>query len=257
MAELDAALVIRSELRDDYREALAARRAEHQAFAKDKSLPELPPYLKELAPWLTGAVEYAERYGSLAQEARRWRLGFFAVSIALIVAVVALVAIATTAKVVPYVVQVDEHGYAVAIKPAEKAGGADERVVIASVARWVRAMRSVVGDRVAQQQLMDETFSMLPPKAASNQRTREFFEAHDPYRTDERVDVEVHRVAPMSERTLTVEWSERKRSRSGAAEYARFSAVVTISISPTRTLRDVMSNPLGVFVTDYSISQLQ
>lgn len=241
-----------------YVRAAAATRKEHQAFAKEGDLPKLEPWQREMVPWLHGAIEYSERYGSLAQEARRWRLAALCALAAMVVLACGLVAIARTAKVAPYVVQVDEHGFAVAIKPAEAVAPTDERVIIAQVARWVRAQRTVLGERGAQSELVDEVFAMLAPGTAAAQKTLEYFKEHDPYQVSERrVDVAVTRVQPMRSAThVTVEWTERVRQGPVTESLLRYSALVAVSVSPVRALKDVLANPLGVFVTDYSISQL-
>lgn len=241
-----------------YVRAAQGLRKEHQTFAKEGDLPKLEPWQREMVPWLHGAIEYSERYGSLAQEARRWRLAALAALVVSVALTFGLVSLARSSKVAPYIVQVDQHGFAVAIKPAESVAPADERVIIAQVARWVRAQRTVLGERGAQAELVDEVFAMLAPGTAAAQKTLEYFKEHDPYQVSERrVDVAVTRVQPMRSAThVTVEWSERVRQGTMTESVTRYSALVAVSVSPVRALKDVLANPLGVFVTDYSISQL-
>lgn len=220
--------------------------------------PHLLPWQRETVPWAFGAVEYAERYWSLAREAWRWRLAFFAVLGMCAVSVWSVVSLARSTRVVPYVVQVDQHGYAVAIRPAEKTGPADERVVMASVARWVRSMRTVLGDAVAQRALIDDAYAMLAPGTQATEKASDWYRANNPLDAKGRhVDVQISKVSPMrSAAAINVEWSERARDGAGLDTVSRFSAFVEVEISPTLKLDDVMANPLGVFVTDYSISQL-
>jgi type IV secretion system protein TrbF len=228
-------------------------------FAAMKRLPELRDWQREMVPWAFGAVEYAERYWSQAREIRRWRVAFAIALGVSAVAVWGVVTLARSARAVPYVVQVDEHGYAVAIGPAEKASPVDERVVLASVAQWVRSMRTVMGDPVAQRTLIDMAFASLADGTAASDKAKAWFRAHNPLAVKDRhVDVAITKVAPMrSAKAVTVEWTETTREATGASRVARYSAFVEVAISPTQKLHDVLANPLGVFVADYSISQLQ
>jgi len=228
-------------------------------FAKTKRLPKLEPWQKELVPWLFGAVEYSERYGSMAKSERRaWR-------VALVCGVLAIGFAGawahniTSGRYIPYVVEIDKQRVAVAVGAAEKAGNADERVVIAYVGRWVRALRTVLADRAAQETLVQDVFAMVSPKTIASRKVQEYYTAHNPYAGGERrVEVVITRVAPMKSATqLTVEWTERSWDSSrGMATEAQYSAFVAVAVSPTRTLDEVVANPLGVYVTDFSVSQI-
>lgn len=236
-----------------------ATQGTRSVFANESSLPKLEDYELELYPWFQGAITYSERYGSLVQNARFWRTGCLLLVVAVVALTFGIVAIAGQAKVVPYVVQVDEHGYAIAVKPAEQVSPVDERVVISQVARWVRAQRSVLGDLGAQRELVEDVvFKMLAPNTPANQKTREYFTQNDPYVvSSKRVDVEITRVQPMKSAShVTVDWVERTRDGNVTESVTRYSALIAVSVAPVRALDDVIANPLGVFVTDYSISQL-
>jgi type IV secretory pathway TrbF-like protein len=224
-----------------------------------KQLPNLLPWEVEITPWAFGAVEYAERYWSQAREVRRWQIAAFLGFVTSSVLAVCLVMLARSTRVVPYVVQVDEHGYAVAIAPAEKASPVDERVVISSLSDWVRAMRTVMGDRDAQRELVDKTYSFLSEGTAAQDKANAWFRAHNPFEAGaKRVSVQVTRIGPMrSAAAWTIEWTELAREGTGTTTLSRWSAYVEIKVSPVQKLDDVKPNPLGIFVTDYSISQLQ
>lgn len=228
-------------------------------FAALRRLKSLQPWQREMVPWAFGAVEYAERYWSQDREIRRWRVAFYAAVAMCAVSVWGVVSLARSTRVVPYVVQVDRHGYAVGIGPAENLAGVDERVVLASVAQWVRSMRTVLGDPAAQRALIDVAYSMLSAGTAACDKADDWFRAHNPLgMKGMHVDVAITKVAPMrSAKAVTVEWTETTRDPAGGETSARYSAFVEISISPTQKLEDVLANPMGVFVADYSISQLQ
>lgn len=239
--------------------ALAQDRPLSPLFGRIRRLGAMLWQERETVPWAVGSVDYAERYWSLVREAWRWRIAFTLALLVIGVLGVALAVVARASRVVPYIVQVDRHGYAVAIKPAEDGAVTDERVVIAAVAKWIRSMRTVLGDVVAQRKLVDDVYAMLAPGTAATHKTNTWFRAHNPYEAGPRkVDVEITLVSPIgSGKSFKVEWTERTREGGSGESMARFSAFVQVAISPTQKLDDVIANPLGVFVVDYAVTLLQ
>lgn len=85
-------------------------------------------------PYLSARREWNERYGDYIVQARNWRgAAFAALAIAAVLAV-GVVWQAAQSKVVPYVVQIDKLGDAVAVARADRAAPADARVVKAQLA---------------------------------------------------------------------------------------------------------------------------
>jgi type IV secretory pathway TrbF-like protein len=251
----DAEVVARAEGRDGKPEPAPIS----PLFAVLRRLPNMPAWKREMVPWAFGAVEYSERYWSLTRQANLWRNAFFIVLAVLGVVTWQLVVLARTTRVVPYVVQVDRHGYAVGIGPAEKTDGVDERVVLSSVSQWVRSMRTVLADPIAQRALIDTAYAMLSSGTAAIGKADDWYRSHNPLaEKGKHVDVAITKVAPMrSAKAVTVEWTETTRDAGGGQSFARYSAFIEIAITPTQKLDDVLANPLGVFIADYSISQLQ
>lgn len=245
-------------LRTEYKHALEQQSASQETFAKVKDLErKLSPEVKKAVPWLKGAIEHAVAYAALQAEARRWRLVAFAALAMLGGSVAGNVYQSTTSRVEPYIVQVDKHGFTVPIAPAQSTRAADPRVVMSQLGRWVIALRSRLADRVAQKRLLDETFAMVPAGAPSSDKARKQFKERDAHVGDTRVDVELSRIQPMSDHTFTVDWSERHQRAHGMASTHNYSAVITTDISPSRMQKEILVNPLGVYVTDFSITQLK
>ena len=73
------------------------------------------------------------------------------------------------------------------------------------------------------------------------------------------VAVEILRVAPLeSGRDFSIEWTEETPGAdSEPAVKTMFSAVVSVVLSPTQKLQDVIRNPAGVYIRDFSVSKLQ
>jgi type IV secretion system protein VirB5 len=209
-------------------------------------------------PWLPGAIEWSERYGSLLAEARRWRLvAMFALGLAG-VSVWGAITLAQSSKVVPYIVQVDKHGFTVPIRPAERSTAQDERNVLSAASKWVRETRTVIGNADAQYELVQEAYAKMAKGSSAWHKANAWMVAHNPMDQvgNKRVEVEVTRAFTMGTISqVTVEWTEREYKQSAVVE-SRFSAYLSIEVSPPVRLDDVIANPAGVFIADYSISQL-
>ena len=69
--------------------------------------------------------EWNERYGGYIARARAWRLTAMAALVVAAIAVTGIGWIGAQSKLVPYIVQIDKEGVAVAVQPAEQANRRD------------------------------------------------------------------------------------------------------------------------------------
>ena len=76
-------------------------------------------------------------FRNMKKTADAWRLIAFGLLAANIALAAGFAAVASQNRVVPYIVQVDEHGYEIAVKPAEVLPQIDERIIIARVGTFV------------------------------------------------------------------------------------------------------------------------
>ena len=277
-AEIALTQALDAEVFEDGSEELTVlMHGETSPFARDGEPPEigeirasleksgrLPQWVLERAPYLVGAKEYADLLGTKAQDAQRARTALYLSLLTNIVQTAGLMALTwllvSAPRALPYIVSLDKTGYAMAVKPAEQTAGADERVIIASIARWIRSLRTVVGDKEAQRTLVESVYAMLAANSEASRKTRSWLQEHSPYdAVDRRVEVEIVRIAPMgSDKVYSVDWIERERTASSSVnKEARYSALVTIKLSPLQRLDELIANPLGVFVVEYTISKIQ
>jgi type IV secretion system protein VirB5 len=210
-------------------------------------------------PYLDARREWNERYGSYISRAKNWRLMAFGVLGVCLVQTVGLVAMATQNKLVPYVVQVDKLGSAVPVARADQMGKTDERVVKALLARFISDSRGVVSDGIAQRQMIDRTYAMLSNGTRALAIVNEFYKGDPPFAraATSGVATEISSVIPVTEKTWQVEWGETTRSTSGAiTNKLRWKANLTLAFNPPTNERQIIVNPIGVFITDLSWSQV-
>jgi type IV secretion system protein TrbF len=210
-------------------------------------------------PYLDARREWNERYGSYISRAKNWRLMAFGVLGVCLVQTVGLVVMATQNKLVPYVVQVDKLGSAVPVARADQMGKTDERVVKALLARFISDARGVVSDGIAQRQMIDRTYALLSNGTRALSIVNEFYKGDPPYSraATSGVTTEISSVIPVTEKTWQVEWEETTRSTSGAIiNKLRWKANLTLAFNPPTNERQIRVNPIGLFITDLSWSQV-
>ncbi len=163
-------------------------------------------------------------------------------------------------RVVPYVVQTDKLGDALAISRADIAAPADPRLIRAGLARWIEDVRTVYLDVAAERIVVTEAYAMVNRNGAAAQHLNDWFSQHDPFKRaqTEMVGISVESVLPISGNTWRVEWREDKRGRDGTAEPpTHWQATVTISINPPANDATILVNPVGLYVDSFDWAQRQ
>lgn len=206
-------------------------------------------------PYLAGRREWMERYGEYVQAAHQWRLFSLVLLAITFVAVGGMVYSATQNHFIPYVVQVDRLGTAVAVGRADLAAKADARIVRAQLARWITNTRAVYVDAAAERASIDEAYSMISRGGGSYKVLTDHLRQNDPFvrAAKETVTIEVQTVLPLGGETWRVEWVETVRGRNGEVQgTSEWQAAITVLIAPPTDEVTILKNPLGIYVTEFS-----
>lgn len=226
-------------------------------------------------PWVEavarGRAEFAGAFGDLARSRRNWQLAAFgALGVAGVMSV-GFVTLATQSHITPYVVEVDRLGRARAFAPAERIETADARVVTSAVAGWVRDIRTVVADPVAQQDMVRRAYAFVDQGAAGWLDAYFTDPARDPRvlaatlsRTVEVTSVlslpaapGAPRSAPNAPVTWKVAWVESDYPRGGGPPTtAAWEGYLTTRQVPPTTSDRMEANPLGLFITSVTWTQV-
>ncbi len=213
-----------------------------------------------LNPYMEARREWLERYGDYIAQAKNWRIAAFGAILVALAAVVGLAVSASQSKITPYVVEVDKIGNVAAVGPADKASTADQRVIKAYLSRFITDFRFVTSDLVQQKAALTRVYSMLPQGSAALTKVNESYKAASPFEAaaSKTVQIEVTSVLPISEKTWQVEWTETTRNLQGGilGTPTRYQASVQVAINPPSDLRQVLINPLGIFLPDLNWTQV-
>src|SRR2546422_4932427 len=116
--------------------------------------------MNDLNPYVEARREWNDRYLDLVRARRWWQLAAAAELVLVVLVAAAFVALSLQHKTVPYVVEVDALGAAVAVAPAQAAGRpTDERIVRYQLAAFVRGARTVMTDRAAMKRGLEQIYA--------------------------------------------------------------------------------------------------
>jgi type IV secretion system protein VirB5 len=239
------------------------RRTTHEGNGREPGAPaaiERPSPSADL-PYLRGRAEFDSVFADLAKGKRNWQLvAFGALAVAGVLAG-GLVTLATQTRITPYVVEVDKLGRAQAFGPAERLRVTDQRVITSQLAGFVRDIRTVLADPVAQAELVRHSYAFVDQNAAAFLNGFFASSANDPrlLAKDATRLVEVTSVLPVpGSSTWKVSWTETTipRTTGGAPSVAAWEGYFGTRIVPPATTERITLNPLGLYVSSVNWTQL-
>lgn len=210
--------------------------------------------------YLQARAEWNERYGSYIASARSWRLIALLSMSAALLAIGGVVYIGSQSRIVPYVVEVNQLGDALAARRADIAETPDTRLIRAQLARWISDVRTVWLDAAAQRFIINEAYAMIDRQSQAYDAINIYFRANDPFHRaqDETVNVHVSSVLPISKTTWRIEWSEESSQRDGALmQSVNWQGTITVAVSPPTDSNTILVNPTGLFIENFSWGKAQ
>jgi type IV secretion system protein VirB5 len=224
-----------------------------------------PPRLGAAAanPFLTARNEFANAFSDLAQGKRNWQVIAYALMGLVTLVTIAYVRLAQSARVVPYVVQVDRLGQVVAVGTADELKRPDQRLVASQLAQFVRAIRTVLPApaAAAEAELLRRGYAFVAPQAAAFLNDYFARPEHDPRVLGTRLtrQVEVASVLRLPHSDVwRLQWTETERATEpdGSTRTVAWEGYVSVKLVPPSSAEVIQENPLGLSVTSISWTQV-
>jgi type IV secretion system protein VirB5 len=230
------------------------KKKEEPDAANVKLSERLESEIIEDSPWLRGKNRHMDVYLSLANSMAAWRNAAILFLFAAALSVLGNIYLSTSVKVQPYVVQVDEHGYAIPIQMAEVAG-VDQRVISSQIGQFIMNSRIRVSDKAAQLLFSKNSYRSIAANSDAARYLNEYFQKNPPTDAKYPVDVEIKSILPLTDETYQAEWIERSTNANKIKLEAYFQGVYQIAIAPPSDMNNLVNNPLGVYITEYRVQQ--
>jgi type IV secretion system protein VirB5 len=216
-------------------------------------------------PYLTARRTWNEHVGAVVSSRQTWQIIAILSFLIALAAVGGMIHVGSQSKFIPYVVEVDKLGQAVAVGPAQRAGAFDQRAVRAAVTSFIENARLVSPDVALQRRAVFRVYAMLSANDAATARMNEWLSGSDdssPFKraSKETVSIEITSVLPQTPDTWQVDWIEAVRDRQGIAKGVplRMRALVTVytvAATAQTTEEQMRDNPFGIYVRDFSWSR--
>lgn len=199
-------------------------------------------------PYQKAGQVWDDRIGSSRAQAANWRIAALGSLVVAILSVGGLLWQSSRSIITPYVVEIDAQGAARVVGPAIGAYEPNDAQIAHHLAQFVRHVRSVSIDPVVVREnwLKAYDFSTDRGALALNDYARD----NDPFADIGRrsVNVEVTSVVRASNDSFEIRWAENTYASGQFEKRDRFTAHLTVVISPPRTAETLHKNPLGLYV---------
>jgi type IV secretion system protein VirB5 len=205
-------------------------------------------------PWLQSRQSLTPLPDTIAN----WRAASFALMVLLAFSIGGNIWLASTPKIQPYVIQVDEKGFAIPIKPLDSVSGVDQRVIMAQVETFIFNSRIRVMDRNAQLIFAQDAYRSVKANSFASSKLDAYFRSAPPTSAAAPVTIEFDAIVPVTAHTYQANWSEVSTMSDGTlTPQSRYEGLFTVTVSPPSDYFDMLNNPMGVYITDYSIEAVR
>ena len=208
-----------------------------------------------VTPYQKAAQVWDERIGTARAQAHNWRLvAVTCLGISLALAV-GLLWLNRTGVAVPFVVEVDRDGGVRAVGPAAESYKPSDAQIALTDEIVFPAQREHCVDPVVVRQSWLRAYDFASDRAAVT--LNEYARDNDPFANVGRltVAVEVASVVRASDKSFQVRWTERTYENGATRDSKRWTAMLSIVITPPRTPELIAKNPLGIYVHSFNWSQ--
>ena len=201
-----------------------------------------------------------DKYAALNKAAVCWRTVAITEAIAVIILAIGLVTLSNSKEIVPWVVQVDKHNFAIADRPrgTRKGGRSAPRHC---ENQPIRRRAQVHHRRPYSTRLAHQAHGLQHASESSSalNTTNQFYRANDPFKRykdkRETVAVEVRTILPMGANSWRAEWTEHVFVDGIRTRNENWSGVFEVSTSAPTDVDKIKDNPLGIYVVSYSMNR--
>ncbi|MBO9380623.1 conjugal transfer protein TrbF [Sphingomonas histidinilytica] len=199
-------------------------------------------------PYQRAGQLWDERIGSARVQAKNWRLMAFGGLFLTTGLSGALVWQSMQSRVVPYVVEVDSLGQALAVAPATKDFRPTDPQIAWFLGRFITDIRSRSLDPVLMRANWLEAYDFASPRGSIF--LSDYARSANPFADvgDTTVSVQVTSVVRASPTSFQVKWTENRFERGAAAGSSRWTAILTVKLKPPKDADRLRRNPLGLYV---------
>jgi len=225
-----------------------------------KELSKLQKYQTEeelISPYLAAKAEWDERIGSARVQAYNWRICALGAILLNILLGVGLIYQSSKTTVIPYVVRVNSDGIAQSVGTPEQMNYVPKEVEIKYfLTQFVQKIRALSIDPVVSKHNWVSAYAFLTQTAA--QKMNNYIKEDNPITKLGKIttQVEINVIVPISKDTYQIRWQEKVFDKDGGSvETYKMTGIFSIIVSPPTDQKELLSNPLGLYIKDFSYNK--
>lgn len=215
-----------------------------------------------LDPYLKSRREFDEITHNINASKHNWQRAAFLLAFILLVSVSSNIVAINKAHVIPYIVQVDNLGRALATQEAKQVPLNDERIIKAFVFQYIDEARSVVSDPEALRNNLAQVYKESIQSVQAN-FLDPYYKDNNPFDYAQNKGtrhLEFSVFLKAGEHSYSVEWREIERNYENQilkeSHYKALISVIQIPHAQEDKYREDPFNPFGFYVTALSWSKL-
>ena len=203
-------------------------------------------------PWMTSKKRHVDIYQELASSVAQWRLAPFVMLVLIEVCVLTNLSLARSVKIQPYVIQVDEHGYAIPVSEIG-ASNVDARVVSSQIGAFIINSRVRMSDIAAQLKYTENSYKSVARDSKAMTLLNSYYREFPPANFLYPVSLKILSVKPINNASYQASWTETVHAGEGKDQEFGYLGTFNVVVSPPQNYSGLVDNPLGVYITDYNI----
>lgn len=213
-------------------------------------------------PYIQKRKEYDEITHNINASKRNWQVLCYVEAVALILSIGCNYYTVSKAHVIPYIVQVDDLGRAIATTEGKEASVSDEKFIKAFVYQYIDNARSVVSDPDSLTKNIAQVYNESIKSVQANFLDG-FYKENDPFVYAQKKGT--RHIEPIiflkeGENTYSVEWREIERDYENQVladtHYKALISIIQIPYTNEDKYKENPLNPFGFYVTSLSWSKL-
>lgn len=223
--------------------------------------PHYQPEQHPVTPYMKAQQAWDERIGSVAVQAKNWRLAFFASAMLGFILAGGMIYQSLKHQVVPVIITLEKDKGEPRV--IGKAGAVEYQPQLAEIkffiGRFISAVRVVPTDPIVIRRNWDEAYAFLRQGAATMLNDMTAKDQDSPLKRigQEIVSVQLFSIVQVAgSESYQARWKETVYSKEGGVkETYNMTGTFTIETEPPRDERNMMVNPLGLYITSFQWSR--
>ena len=206
--------------------------------------------------YLAAKEEWNERYGSFISQANFWKIIALISMLTAMIAVGGFIYSVSQNKFIPYIVQLDKLGAPISTHRATASAIKDPKIIKYALSEFVSNYRTIYNDKDVQVKMIKKAYNYVASNSPAYNMLSEHYVANPPFNRNERVQVKIISVLPLSEYTWQLDWEEKMFGKDGSIiETDYYKGVAKIVIVPPTKEEDILKNPIGLFITEFNFNR--